>query len=215
MVVVGCTGGIGSGKSTVTSLLARHGARVIDADLISRQVTDPGTKVHEAIVARFGSGIVTAEGAINRPALGAIVFADDAALGDLERIIHPAVEEIMHADLAAARRDGADVICDIPLLVEIRGRQLYNLDVVIVVDVPEELAVERLARDRGMSEDEARRRMSAQIGRFDRLAEADAIIENTGTLDELTEMVDEVWRWIAHLGPNSVPVETRAFRPIS
>ena len=104
----------------MTSLLARHGARVIDADLISRQVTDPGTKVHEAIVARFGSGIVTAEGAINRPALGAIVFADDAALGDLERIIHPAVEEIMHADLHGRpySRHGADVICDIPLLVD-------------------------------------------------------------------------------------------------
>src|SRR5579863_435004 len=207
MVVVGCTGGIGSGKSTVASLMARHGAQIVDADAIAHQVVAPGTAVYRAVVERFGSAIVAGDQPIDRPALAAVVFGDDSARRDLEAIIHPAVEKVMLAQIAKARGAGTDVICDIPLLVETNARERYGLDVVVVVDAPEEIVLERLVEQRGVSEADAKARIRAQLERFERLRSADAIVENIGTFDELTEMVDEVWRWIDHLGSSSRPLD--------
>lgn len=211
MVVVGCTGGIGSGKSTVARLFARHGAKVVDADAIAHDVTAPGSDVYDAVVARFGRDIVSFDGSIDRAPLAALVFSDESSRRDLESIIHPAVEKVMLAEIANARRDGTDVVCDIPLLVETNARDRYGIDVIVVVDAPEPVVLERLVAIRGMKESDARARIDAQVGRLERLRSADAIVENLGSLDELAEMVDEVWRWISHLGSGSLPLE--AFPP--
>lgn len=215
MTTIGITGGIGSGKSTVAELFGRHGVRVVDADAIAHAVMSPGSEVCIAIVERFGEAILGANGAIDRAALAEIVFADAGARRDLEAIVHPAVSAVISAELARARDDGADVALDMPLLVETDARRRYHLDVVVVVDAPESVALERLMRDRGIDEEAARARMAAQADRSARLAAADAIIENFGTLDELADMVDRVWQWIAHLGPGSAPLDHRLGGPPS
>jgi dephospho-CoA kinase len=188
---VGLTGGIGSGKSTVSALLADHGALVIDYDLLAREVVEVGTPALAAIIERFGSGVLLPDGSLDRPALGAIVFGDDGARRDLEAITHPAIGQLAWARDEAAPA-GSIVVHDHPLLVESGLAQL--MDVVVVVDVAEEVQVDRLVRLRGMAEEDARARIAAQVSREDRRAAADVVIDNSGTPDDLADAVDALWR---------------------
>lgn len=191
VVRVGLTGGIGSGKSTVSALLRDHGAVIVDYDQIAREVVEPGTPGLAAIVERFGAEVLGADGSLDRPALGAIVFADESARRDLEAITHPAVRA-RAAELEGRAGPGDVVVHDIPLLAESGERGPY--DVVVVVDVPREVQVDRLVRDRGMSLDEAQARIGAQASRDDRAAVADVIVDNSGSLEELTARVRDLWR---------------------
>ncbi len=189
-VRVGLTGGIASGKSTVAAILAELGAVVIDADALAREVVARGTPGLDAVVAEFGPGLLTREGDLDRPAMGALVFGDADARKRLERIIHPLVHA-RSAELEAAASTHAVVVHDIPLLAE-SGRA-GTFDAVLVVDAPAEVQVERMVRDRGWARDEAESRIRAQASREDRLAIATHVIENTGTLEELRRRVEEVY----------------------
>lgn len=191
---VGLTGGIGSGKSEVSRLLAEHGATVIDADALAREVVAPGSPGLAQVVAEFGPRVLRADGGLDRTAMAAQIFADPNARARLEAIIHPLVRA-RAADLESAARVAdphAVVVHDIPLLVE-TGQQ-DTFDLVVVVDVPTPTQVERLVAKRQMPEAEARSRIAAQASRDERLAVADVIIDNSGTLDDLARHVDEVWR---------------------
>lgn len=193
--MIGLTGGIGSGKSTVASLLADKGAVVIDADGISREVMAPGGAAYGPIVERFGPGVVAADGTLDRPGLAEIVFRDRDALKDLEGLTHPAIGRLMAERLAEAAADPARVVVmDIPLLAEGTGRERYGLGAVIVVDTPPDVALERLVGQRGMDPADARARMANQAGREERLALADHVIDNSGSLEHLADEVDRVWR---------------------
>jgi dephospho-CoA kinase len=201
VILVGLTGGIGSGKSTVAALLAAKGAVVLDADAITRELQQPGTPVFDSMVARFGPDILAADGTLDRAAVAAIVFNDAAAKKDLEAIVHPAVAAEMLRRLEAERDTDHVVVYDVPLLVE-AGRRGFGG--VIVVDVDPEVAVERLVRQRGMSEADARARMANQVGRAERLAVADQVIDNSGSREDLAARVDEVWAWARSL-PQTQP----------
>jgi dephospho-CoA kinase len=191
---VGLTGGIGSGKSEVSRRLAAHGAVLIDADVAAREVVAPGTPGLARVSEAFGAGVLGPDGALDRERLGALVFRDAAARAKLNAIVHPLVGEWMAAaERAAVDAAGADVIVvhDVPLLAE-NGRA-GGFDVVIVVDAPPGLQVERLVSERGMAPDQARARMAAQASREQRLAVADLVIDNSGSLDDLDRRVAEVW----------------------
>lgn len=177
---VGLTGGVASGKSTVSALLAELGAVVIDADLLAREVVAPGTDGLAELVAVFGPELLTADGSLDRPAMGAKVFADEQARRRLEAIIHPRVRA-RAAELEAGAAPGAVVVHDIPLLTE--TGQAGSFDAVVVVDVPVETQVERMVRLRGMTEADARSRVAAQASRDERRAVATYLIDNTGTLE--------------------------------
>jgi dephospho-CoA kinase len=192
--VVGLTGGIGSGKSTVASLLADKGAVVIDADRISREVMAPGGAAYQPVVERFGPGVVAPDGTLDRAALARVVFNDKEALRDLEGITHPAIGRVMAERMAEAADDpDRVVIMDIPLLAEGTSRERYGLAAVIVVDTPEDLALERLVSHRGMDPADARARMANQVGREERRALADHVVDNSGSLEHLQAEVDRVW----------------------
>jgi dephospho-CoA kinase len=187
---VGLTGGIGSGKSEVSRRLRELGAVVIDADVLAREVVAPGTDGLGEVVEQFGIGVLTADGALDRPALGALVFGDDEARKRLEAIIHPRVRA-RAAEIEAEAAPDAVVVHDIPLLVE--TGQADRFDLVVVVDVPPDVQLARLTGARGMTADEAQSRIASQAIRQDRLAAADLVIDNGGTLDELDDRVGEVW----------------------
>lgn len=189
-VRVGLTGGIASGKSTVSAILAELGAVVIDADRLARKVVAPGTPGLAQVVTAFGSDVLTADGALDRPKLGAIVFAEPERRQLLNGIVHPLVRAAA-AELEAAAPAGAVVVHDIPLLAE--TGQGDRFDAVVVVDVPEQTQVERMLRDRAMTEEEARARLAAQASREERLAIATHVIENTGTLEDLRAEVTKVF----------------------
>ncbi len=193
MFRLGLTGGIGSGKSTVSALLADHGAVVIDYDLLAREAVEPGTAALESIADRFGAGVITDAGDLDRPALGAIVFADEDARADLEAITHPAIRDLALAAEASVPAGGV-VVHDHPLLAEMGMAE--RCDLVVVVDVPEDVQVERLVELRGMTESDARARLGAQASREERLAVADVVIDNTGSVEELEARVDELWGFI-------------------
>jgi dephospho-CoA kinase len=197
VLVVGLTGGIGSGKSTVAELLAARGAVVIDADAVVRDQQRPGTPVFEAMVERFGAGIVAPDGSLDRAAVADIVFDDPEALADLNRIVHPAVGAEIARRLAELAGTDAVVVLDVPLLVE--STRAYPMAGVIVVDVDPDIAVERLVEQRGMREEDARSRMSRQASREQRRARADVVIDNRGTFDDLARQVDAVWDWLEGL----------------
>jgi dephospho-CoA kinase len=186
---VGLTGGIGSGKSTVSALLAEHGAVVIDADLLAREVVAAGTPGLAEIVNVFGTDVVGPDGELDRAEMGRQVFGDDAARERLEQIIHPRVRA-RAAEIEAAAGDDAIVVHDIPLLVE--TGQAGSFDVVLVVDAPPEVQVQRLVKHRAMSEEEARSRIAAQAEREQRLAAADHVLSNDGSLAQLQAAVDQV-----------------------
>ncbi|GAA3544040.1 dephospho-CoA kinase [Kribbella ginsengisoli] len=189
MLRIGLTGGIGSGKSSVSSRLAARGAVVIDSDVLAREVVARGTDGLAEVVAAFGD-VLTAEGELDRPAVGRIVFGDEVARRKLEAIIHPRVRA-RAAEIESAAPGDAVVVHDIPLLVE--TGQGGNFDLVLVVDVPQEVQVERLTRDRGMTDAEAKARIASQATREQRLAVADLVVENSGSLDELDARIEELW----------------------
>ena len=187
---VGLTGGVASGKSTVSAIFAELGAVVIDGDVLAREVVERGTPGLAAVVEAFGAGLLTPEGDLDRPAMGAIVFNDADQRRLLESIVHPLIFE-RYAALEAATGPDDVVVHDIPLLAE--GGRAGEFDEVVVVDVPEETQLERMLRDRGWTEADARARMAAQATRADRLAIATYVIDNTGTLEALRERVTEVY----------------------
>ena len=190
MFRVGLTGGIGSGKSTVSARLAEHGATVIDYDQLARDAVELGTPALAAIAERFGPDVIAADGTLDREALAAVVFGDDAARADLEAITHPAIFELAVAMESTVPADGV-VVHDHPLLIEIG--MAGTCDLVVVVDVPEDVQVERLVELRGMSEEDARARLAAQASREERRAAADVVLENTGSIADLEARVDELW----------------------
>jgi dephospho-CoA kinase len=187
---VGLTGGIASGKSTVSAMLAELGAVIIDADALAREVVAQGTPGLAAVVAEFGDGLLTPDGDLDRPAMGALVFNDPEARKRLEAIVHPLVFERI-VDLESHAPEGAVVVHDIPLLAE-SGRA-DTFDAVVVVDAPAEVQVERMLRDRGWTREEAEARMNAQASREARNAVATHLIENTGTIEDLRRRVTEVF----------------------
>ncbi|MEV5575094.1 dephospho-CoA kinase [Spirillospora sp. NPDC052269] len=190
MLKVGLTGGIGAGKSEVSRRLAERGAVVIDADRIAREVVEPGTPGLAAVVDEFGPEVLTADGRMDREKVGGIVFADPDRLAALNGIVHPLVGERMQ-ELMDVAPDDAIVVYDVPLLAENNLAAMY--DVVIVVDAPVELQVERLLTNRGMTEDAARARIAAQATREQRRAVADHVIDNSGSMDELDARITEIW----------------------
>lgn len=190
MLKVGLTGGIGAGKSEVSRMLAGYGAVLIDADRIAREVVEPGTPGLDAVVEEFGSGVLTAEGTLDRPKLGSVVFADSERLAALNAIVHPLVGA-RSAELERAAGPDAVVVHDVPLLTENGLAPLYDL--VVVVDAAPETQLDRLVRLRGMTEQEARARMAAQATREQRRAVADLVIDNDGPLAALEPQVRSVW----------------------
>lgn len=194
MLKVGLTGGIGAGKSEVSRLLVERGAVLIDADRIAREVVEPGTPGLAAVVEAFGRDVLAPDGSLDRPALGAIVFADADRLAVLNSIVHPLVGA-RSAELEAAATGDSVVVHDVPLLAENGLAPLY--DVVVVVDASPETQLDRLVRLRGMSEEDARARMAAQATRDKRLDIADIVIDNDVPLDELHRRVDAVWADLA------------------
>ncbi|MGY4921617.1 dephospho-CoA kinase [Streptomyces sp. 900105755] len=190
MLKVGLTGGIGAGKSEVSRLLVAHGAVLIDADRIAREVVAPGTPGLAAVTEAFGPEVLAADGSLDRPRLGSIVFADPARLAVLNSIVHPLVGA-RSRELESAAADDAVVVHDVPLLAENGLAQLY--DVVVVVDTAPETQLDRLTRLRGMTEEDARARMAAQATREKRLEIADIVIDNDVPLDALRQRVGEVW----------------------
>ncbi|MET9967181.1 dephospho-CoA kinase [Streptomyces sp. NPDC006356] len=203
MLKVGLTGGIGAGKSEVSRLLVEHGAVLIDADRIAREVVAPGTAGLAAVVEAFGEDVLAADGSLDRPKLGSIVFADPDRLAVLNSIVHPLVGARSRELEEAAARD-AVVVHDVPLLTENGLAPLY--DVVVVVDAGPETQLDRLVRLRGMSEEDARARMAAQATREQRREIADIVIDNDVPLEELQRRVKDVWDELvrrAHEGQGS------------
>ena len=202
MLTVGLTGGIGSGKSEVTRLLAERGAVVVDADLVAREVVEPGTPGLRRLVEEFGEQVLQPGGALDRPALGARVFSDPAALARLNAIIHPLIGERTAELLEQARAAGAQVVVhDVPLLVENGLASLY--DVVVVVAAEVETQLDRLVRLRGMAEQEARQRIAAQAPLADKLAVATHVVRNDGPLSELGPQVDALWDDLTRLADST------------
>jgi len=191
MLTVGLTGGIGAGKSEVARLFTELGAVLIDSDLLAREVVAPGTPGLAAVVAEFGPGVLAGDGSLDRPKLGAIVFADEERRKALGAIVHPLVGR-RSAELQEAADPDAVVVHDVPLLTENGLAPLYDL--VIVVDAHPDTQLDRLVRRRGMTEAEARSRMAAQATRDQRLAVADIVIGNDGPLDALGPQVTDVWQ---------------------
>jgi dephospho-CoA kinase len=198
MILVGLTGGIGSGKSVVSSQLATHGAVIIDADLIVRELQLPGQPVFADIVARFGDSVVAQSGHLDRAALANVVFGDAAALADLNRIVHPAVGREMMRRIDSLRATNNVVVLDVPLLVE---NPRAGLSGTLVVDLDPEIAVERLVSQRGFAEHEARARIARQASRSARRSVADWIIDNSGSRLDLARQVGLAWRWMCSLPP--------------
>jgi len=200
-VRVGLTGGIASGKSTVSTMLRELGAIVIDADALAREVVEKGTPGLTAVIEEFGPELLTPEGDLDRVAMGALVFNDESARRRLEAIVHPLVFERI-VDLEAHAPDGAVVVHDIPLLAE-SGRASApdrgGFDAVIVVDAPPEVQVERMVRDRGWTETDAHSRIAAQATPEDRRAIATYLVDNTGTVEELRHEVEKIYGAIKNL----------------
>jgi dephospho-CoA kinase len=206
VLVVGLTGGIGSGKSEVARRLAARGAVVIDADAIAREVVEPGTPGLQQVAEAFGAdAVLRPDGTLDRDAVAALVFADAEQRRRLNAIVHPLVGAAMleRTAAAAAADPHAVVVNDVPLLVEGGLRDRY--DVVVVVDCDPETQRRRLVEQRGMSDADARSRMAAQATRAERLAAADVVIENGGDLDDLDRRVGEVWTDLAARAGRTMP----------
>jgi dephospho-CoA kinase len=187
---VGLTGGIGAGKSEVSRRLAAQGAVVIDADAIAREVVAPGTEGLAAVTAEFGAGVLRQDGGLDRVRLGEIVFADPAMLNRLNSIVHPLVGRRM-AELEKDAGTGSIVVHDVPLLAE--NNLGSGFDLVVVVDAPTHMQIDRLVRQRGMTQDQAEARMAAQVSREQRLTIADLVVDNSSSLAELDRQVGDLW----------------------
>lgn len=210
MILVGLTGGIGSGKSTVSSLLAARGAVIIDADAITRDVQQPGSPVIEKLVERFGATVLAPDGSLDRPAVAAIVFNDPDALKSLNEIVHPAVGAEMNRRMLEQRSTTNVVVLDIPLLTENPREGLQGR---IVVDVPVETQVRRLVAFRGFDEGDARARIGRQASREQRLAGADFVVDNSGSPENLEQQIDQLWNWLTSLPQLPADYEPIAPRP--
>ena len=191
MLLVGLTGGIGSGKSTVARLLEKRGAVVFDADLLAREAVEPGTPGHAAVIERFGADVLAPGGELDREALASIVFADPSARRDLEEIVHPEVRRLFAEGSEAYRDTDRVVVFSAPLLVETGMHTAFETLVVVSATVATQ--IERLMRQRGMSESSIRARIEAQAPLEDKAAVADFLVDNEGTLDELESQVDRLW----------------------
>lgn len=199
MHLIALTGGIASGKSTVAARLAEHGAIVVDADQLAREVVAPGTPALAAIAERFGASVIREDGSLNRPALGAIVFSDENARLALNDITHPAVwQRALDRFAAAAEHDGnAVVVYDVPLLVEAASGRPMHFDRVVVVHAPASARIDRLVRLRGLSPADASARVSAQASDDERLTVADDVIDAAGTLEHTLAQADSLWASVA------------------
>ncbi|GAB3131579.1 dephospho-CoA kinase [Marisediminicola antarctica] len=197
MYLIGLTGGIASGKSLVSARLAERGAVVIDADLLAREVVEPGTPALEAIAGQFGASVIDGEGRLDRAALGAIVFADPARLEILNGITHPAVRALTRERISAAEADdpNAIVVYDVPLLAETSVAHGYDLVVVVEAAVAER--IRRMVEIRGMSRDDVERRLRSQASDDERRAIAHVVIDNTGTIEQTRAQVDALWETVA------------------
>ena len=204
MIVIGLTGGIGSGKSTVAGMLVERGAVLIDADEVAREVVEPGRAAHAKVVERFGDDVVAPDRCLDRSAIAAIVFDDPRALADLNAIVHPEVRAEIATRLASQSGGDNVVVLDIPLLVEGGAPDRFGLTGVLVVDAPVDLVLERLVNRRQMGRSDAEARIANQAGRLERVARADFVIMNAGTLDELEEKVTDAWAWIGRLRTEGV-----------
>ncbi|NUO38947.1 MAG: dephospho-CoA kinase [Gemmatimonadaceae bacterium] len=192
MLLVGLTGNIGSGKSTVDQLLSERGATIIDADVLARRAVEVGTPAYAAIVERWGTSILAADGSIDRAALRRIVFSEAQELEQLNAMVHPEVERMRAALVEQARQRGDRlVVCDVPLLFERRLTDGY--DRIVLVDAPRPVRLERLVRERGLRETEAMEMIVAQMPAELKRARADFVIDNVGTLTQLDQRVTEVW----------------------
>lgn len=192
---VGVTGGIGSGKSTVASMLREHGAAVVDADGIARDLVKPGAPALAALKERFGADIIGPDGSLLRAELAQRAFSDPASTQDLNEIMHPRIQYEARKRLNASTSDVT--VYDMPLLVETRQRDL--VDLVVVVDLPETLQVQRAVATERFSAEQVRQRMAAQATREERLAQADVVIDNSGTLEDLAQQVERLWKHISVL----------------
>lgn len=192
MHLIGLTGGIASGKSTVAAELSRHGASVIDADALAREVVEPGQPALEEIAARFGSDVITAEGQLDRTGLGSIVFADPDARRDLERITHPRVRDLMQRRIAAALAADADlIVAEVPLLFETHSEALY--EGVMLAYAPADVQLARLMARDGIDEAAARQRLAAQLPIEEKRARATWVIDNSATVDSTREQISRWW----------------------
>lgn len=196
MILVGLTGGIGSGKSTVSAALAERGAIIVDADAIVRDVQQPGSPVLAALAERFGQQVIAADGSLDRAAVAAVAFADPENLKALNDIVHPAVAREMNARVMAEVASDRVVVMDIPLLTE---NPREGLQGIIVVDVPVETQVQRLVQFRGFDEADARARIGRQATREQRLATAGFVVDNSGDLEALAPQVERLWQWLTAL----------------
>jgi dephospho-CoA kinase len=200
VILVGLTGGIGAGKSTVSAMLAERGAAIVDADRIARDLQSPGSPVLAAMAERFGDQIIQPDGSLDRPAVAAIVFNDEAALEDLNGIVHPAMQDEIQRQIDVHRGTDRVVVLDFPLLGENPRR---GLGATIVVDIDVDVAVQRLVEQRGMEEADARARISSQIDRAERLKSATHVIDNSGDRDQLIDQVDALWAQLITLPPSA------------
>lgn len=195
MKIIGLTGGIGSGKSTVAALLAEHGFPVVDADQLAREVVEPGQPALQELAEAFGQDVLLADGSLNRPELAARAFVDKERTELLNAITHPRIQELREQRFQEAEDAGSDaVVYDMPLLVEKGVNKTMDLTVVVDVDVEER--IRRLVATRGLTEEDARRRVAAQVGDAERLAAADVVIDNNGPVEALGEQVDQLVRVI-------------------
>ena len=201
MFSIGLTGGIGSGKTAVADMLVERGAWLIDADIVAREVVEPGGPAYAPLVERFGAGILDADGLIDRQALADVAFADKDSLSALNDITHPAIGIEMIERQRALEETDSIVVLAIPLLRQIH-RETMTIDRVVVIDCPVEVAVERLISFRGFPEEDAMARIAAQISREERTAEADYVLLNDAGLEQLASKVESLWSWIqdAHRG---------------
>ena len=192
MLLVGLTGNIASGKSTVAQLLSEHGATIIDADVLARRAVEKGSPVYEAIVKRWGTSVLAPDGHLDRAALRRVVFSDARELEALNDLVHPEVERLRKARVAEAKTRGDRmVVCDIPLLFE--KKMADRFDKIVLVDAPRPLRLERMVQERGLRETEAMDMIAAQMPAELKRARADFVIDNGGTLSELTRKVDDLW----------------------
>jgi dephospho-CoA kinase len=202
--LVALTGGIGSGKSSVSARLAARGARIIDADAVVRQLQQPGQPVFAQMVERWGEGIVATDGGLDRAAVAELVFADRAELEALNAIVHPAVRAEMRVQAEAAAPSAGVVVLDVPLLAE-DGAGRRGASAVIVVDCPTDVAIDRLVRFRGFARDDAEARVAAQASRDQRLVMADFVIDNSGDVAQLEAEVNCCWDWLGKLDQTPWP----------
>ncbi|MGD0321564.1 MAG: dephospho-CoA kinase [Acidimicrobiales bacterium] len=198
MLGVALTGGIGSGKSAVAGLMVDRGAVLIDADSIAREVVEPEGPAYQPLIERFGSRILAPDATLDRKALAALVFADAKKVAALNRITHPAVAAVMIERCRAHQGTDRVVLMDIPLFYPLH-REILSIDVVVVVDCPVELAVERLVEQRGFDRADAQARVSAQVGRAERIAGADIVIDNSADREALASQVEKVWAQLVDL----------------